>query len=114
AIDSAVLQTRLDDATAMINGYIEKRVTLPFDEVPRILVKVCCDLAYYDLLGGQGASLEQAKARYDDSVQFLKAVAKGQASLGDETPEDIESSSPGPAIIEGDDPTFSRDSLKGF
>lgn len=111
-IDAAVLQTALDDATAEINGYLAKRHELPLASPPRILTTYCCRIAYYHLTGTQ--NIEQAKVLYDSAIDFLKQVAKGEVSLGDETAGDSVQSSPGPVFEEGPDRVFDRTSLKNF
>lgn len=111
-IDTAVLTTALDDASAEINGYLTKRYSLPLANPPRILVTYCCDIAYYRLLGTQ--EIAQATKLYESAIDFLKRVARGEVSLGDETPGDSQAASPGPVFEEGPDRVFGRDQLKSF
>ena len=72
SIDDRVLDTALEDATAKINGFLVKRYTLPFAEVPRMLISLCCDIAYYQLAGAQAGSTEFAQSRYDAAMGLRK------------------------------------------
>ncbi|WP_425092004.1 gp436 family protein [Tropicimonas sp. S265A] len=114
-IDDTVLQGALDDATATINGWIAKRVALPLDPVPQTLETICCDLALERLYLNAGAPMPEAVTTLsENAMKFLKAVSEGKASLGDETGGEEVQSSPGVVLSEGEDPVFSRETLKGF
>lgn len=113
-IDADVLTTALDDATAEINGWLAKRYAdrLPFADPPRVLTAHACTIAWYRL---QGAQADQGSERmHEAALRFLRAVARGEASLGDEDPGASQVSSPGPVIEEGPGRVMGRDSLKGF
>lgn len=114
AINSARLQTRLDDAAAEIDSYLAGRVALPLTPVPQILVRLACDIAWYHLLGDRGGEIEAARARYTDAVAFLRRVASGEVSLGDETPGTAAEPTAGTPLVATPGRTFDRDSLAGF
>lgn len=80
AVDTDVLQRAIDDAGAEIDAYVGARYELPLSTVPRSLVRVACDLAYYNLFD-LGAPEETAKRRESD-IRFLRAVADGKLTLG--------------------------------
>ena len=115
AVDTSALQAALDDATAMINGWIAKRVSLPLQDIPQALVTICCDLALERLYLNTGATVPEAVTTLADNARsYLKSVAQGKASLGDETGGEEVAASPGVVLSEGSDPVFTRESLKGF
>lgn len=112
AINDVKIELALDDATAEINGYLASR--LPFATVPNILRVHCRDLARYRLYANKARVSDDIQQLRDASIKYLELVAAGKISLGDEDEGETVSSSPGPAIIEGDAPVMTRDTLKGF
>lgn len=87
-VDDIVVGRALTDATAMIDGYIAKRVALPLDAVPAVLVKVAADLARYFLHGKAADKDSPVTLAYNQAVAWLKDVSKGLVALDDggETP----------------------------
>ncbi len=79
-IDDTVLTRAIDDASAEIDSYLSGRYELPLDNVPSVLVRFACNMARYHLYD-EGAS-EQVNKNYDGAVKFLRAVSKGDASIG--------------------------------
>lgn len=114
-IDETRLQSALDDAAAEINGWIAKRVTLPLDPVPRSLGRHARAIAYFLLFDQRGTrNIPEARDRYDDAIAWLKSVARGEVSLGDETPEDGTDSSPGAISTDAPERLFTRDTMRGW
>ncbi|RVA07642.1 DUF1320 domain-containing protein [Mesorhizobium sp. M7A.F.Ca.US.002.01.1.1] len=112
-IDDTVVGRAVNDATALIDGYIAKKYSLPLVTVPDILVKVAADLARYFLHGKAADKDSPVTAAYNQAVAWLKDVAKGLIELDDggEAPEPA-----GGGAIKTSAPNrvFTRDSLKGF
>lgn len=79
-IDHIAAQLALDDATAEIDGYLN-RYTRPFAETPRLLTVYCCDIARYRLSVGMRQLTDDVQARYEAAIAYLRLVAKGNASL---------------------------------
>lgn len=79
--NEAVLTAALDDATAMINGYIMGRYTLPITDANALaaLRPHCCSIARFTLMS-QSAD-EQAIKAYDQAIAYLTAVGKGTILL---------------------------------
>lgn len=80
AIDSTKVTQAISDAGALIDGYLAGRYQLPLATVPTVLNRLAADIARY-FLYDNGAN-EQVQKRYDDAEKFLKAVSKGDISLG--------------------------------
>lgn len=112
-IDDTVVGRAVDDATALIDGYIGKKYSLPLVTVPDILVKTAADIARYYLHGKAADKDSPVTAAYNQAVAWLKDVAKGLVELDDggEIPEPA-----GGGAIKTSAPSrvFTRDSLKGF
>ncbi|WP_339696053.1 DUF1320 domain-containing protein [Celeribacter baekdonensis] len=108
------LTQALDDATAEINTYIAKAVTLPLADPPHILTVICRDLAMHRLYVNLGHDAEVYGTLRKDAISTLKSIAKGDTSIGDDGDGDTELTSPGVAMTDGPARQFTRDSLKGF
>lgn len=75
----AVLASRLDDASAEIDGYLAGRMAVPLAAPPAIVKLLCCRLAYYLLLGATASDVDQADVKA--ARAYLASVAKGEISL---------------------------------
>lgn len=80
-LDTAAITRALDDATAEINVYVGARYDLPLSTVPTVLVKLCVDIALYQLATGT-AGTDERRQRYEDAVALLKRIATGELQLG--------------------------------
>lgn len=108
------VQDALDDASAEIDSYIAKAVTLPLMPVPRILKTICRDLALHRLYVNIGHSMEARKSLREDAIAFLKSVSRGDAALGDGAGLQPEIVTPGIAMTDGAERQLTRDRLKGY
>ena len=79
-VDDVPLLRALEDATSLINSYIQGRNKLPLLTVPRSLVLCCCDLARFEL--DHNRTREDVTVRYERWINWLKDVAKGLVNLG--------------------------------
>jgi phage gp36-like protein len=110
-IDETIAQRALDDASAEIDGYLASRCTLPLAHVPSVLVRICADMARYNLSGDNAT--EVISQRYKDAVAFLTRVSNGQVSLG--LSAGGEPPSGGDAVqMESGGRVFDRDDSKGY
>lgn len=80
AVDTAVMDRALADASALIDSYIQRRYALPLASVPEALVPRCLDISRFrlDVFNPR----EAVQKRHDDAVRWLEQVAKGLVSLG--------------------------------
>lgn len=80
AIDATLLGARLDDASAVIDGYLAGRYSLPMAVIPAVLKLHCCAIAMYLLLGN--AEKDSAAANdYAGAIGYLTRVAEGRINL---------------------------------
>ncbi len=102
------------DADAEINGYCGKRYRVPFDPVPDLIRKISVDIAVYNLFARRNRPTPQDRRdRYRDAIAFLRLVAAGSGTLGEDDP----SGSPAPAerpTMTGPARIFSREKLGGW
>lgn len=69
----------LADASAEIDSYLAGRYSTPLAPVPARLVKLCCAIARYSLLGD--AATETARRDYEDAIAWLRDVQAGRAQV---------------------------------
>lgn len=123
ARDAARIDAALDNASALIDGYLSKRYSLPIDPSPggaRLLRNLTCDLAVGELATTPATRndivIEAVKAARD----FLTQLGQGKADIpqnpapgaeGGDVPATI---SPNEAIVEANDRMFTRTRLRGL
>lgn len=78
-INAALVSRAIDDATALIDGYLGGRYALPLLVTPPLLVTLCCDLARYTLY--VDAAPEIVEKRRDQAVATLRDIAAGRVHL---------------------------------
>ncbi len=110
-INTDVLEQAINDASAEIDGYLAGRYTLPLQVVPKVLQRLCCDIARYFL--GTDNAPEHITERYQNAIKFLKAVGKGELSLG-VADNGAKAQTSDTAIMQSAGSVFARDKSKGF
>jgi phage gp36-like protein len=111
SINAAVVAKALDDADSEINGYLEGRYTLPFENPPKLLRLVACDIARFRL--AENRATEEIEKRYAAQIKFLSAVAKGDIKLGLNSGGATTPVADAPSS-DGSPRTFTRDNLSDF
>ncbi len=117
ARDAETVQRALDDAAALIDGYIGVRIQLPLAPVPAVVKNLSIDIAIYRLATDAGLLAEDMRKRYEDAISFLRDVARGVAIIPTPKPPDAPatpSSSPQAVILEGGPRLFGRSQLRGL
>jgi phage gp36-like protein len=99
SINTAQLSAALMDASSLIDGYIQARVTLPLvpAAMPISLVWACCDIARYHL--DRNRTREEVRLRYEDRIAWLKDVSKGLVNLGFDTQVPPRSATAAPDLV---------------
>lgn len=78
-INEAVLAAELEEATAIINGYVAKRYRVPVSPVPTVLANACKVIAYFSLHRGRHS--EQTRQSYEDVLRTLASISNGSFVL---------------------------------
>lgn len=82
-VNTAYLQTFLDDASDEIDGYLDARYSLPLVQVPRWLTAFACKIAMYNLQNLRPLhDLKYAETQYTQVIDQLTAVKNGALGLG--------------------------------
>ena len=122
-VNTLALQQAVNDASAEIDGYLGSRFMLPLTDPPALLNRLTCDIAMYRLQSLRPLhDVADARKRYEDAVELLVRVARGDVTLGLAL-DNIEPPTAQDALIiqAGGDSSgvlpqrvFDRGSLKGF
>lgn len=113
-VDADVVTQKIADADALIDGYCGTKYkdSVPFDPVPALVLKFSVDIAIYNLYGRRKGAPEDRRTRYKDAVEFLKGVAKGENSLGENDPAAGETSFE--LSTNNPDRIFTRSKMSGY
>jgi phage gp36-like protein len=84
AADTSALETALDEASARIDAFVGARYPVPVSPVPAVLASVCGDIGIYLASTDPLALTDDKRARYEDALRFLRDIARGDATLGQE------------------------------
>lgn len=74
-VDPAVAQPALDEASAIMDGFIAVKYALPLSTISPILLGICCDLARFRLYADQAP--EQVAKRNESAMGMLRNIAQG-------------------------------------
>lgn len=110
-INSDVLNAAINDAQALIDGYLAGRYALPLASVPTSLSRIAGDLVRYYLYDEHIP--EHIQTKFKDAVKMLEAIGKGDINLG------LDAAGGSPATNDAAEMTsqetvFGRDKSKGF
>lgn len=77
------IERALEDASALIDSYLRKRYAVPLQAVPPEINRACCLLARANLgMGGERNISEQAAKAKEDTLSWLRGIARGDVVLG--------------------------------
>lgn len=110
-IDDTVVTRALNDADALINGYLAAKYTLPLAVVPAALEPVASDVARYYLYEDRVTDI--VKNRYEDRVAWLEGVSRGTVNLGVSTANQAPAAAGGPQY-KAPDRVFTRETLEDY
>jgi phage gp36-like protein len=102
----AKLTMALDDASALIDGYLAGRYPVPIAQPPQILCGLCVDVSIYNLARSHDGLTEDIRARYEDALRYLRSVAKGEIELPGQEPQ--AGSGTGAVVLSGPPRLFGR------
>ena len=109
--DQQKLSSRVQDAEALINGYLGAKYAVPVvGTIPQAIKLLACDIVRYLLWDDRAP--EEVRKRYDDAVNRLKDYARGLMVLP-ELPAAPTNTSGGVDYF-AEERVFTRDSLSGF
>ena len=74
-----VVQVALDDASALADGYLRARYSLPLPQTPTLLIAIVVDIARYQL--HDGAPTESVQSGHRGAMARLNDIAAGRLVL---------------------------------
>ncbi|MXV43910.1 DUF1320 domain-containing protein [Saccharibacter sp. 17.LH.SD] len=81
-LDEARVSRILSDASSTVDSYLQRRYVVPIQPVPPVVVRICCQLARFDLAnGGSNVPSEQIRAGQQAAMAWLRDVVAGKATL---------------------------------
>ena len=88
-VDPTAMTSCLDAATGEMDSYIAAQYELPLDTpVSEHIEHLCCDIAMYRLSADSPAYTEEKRVRYEDAIAWLKMLAEGTVTLGENESEE--------------------------
>lgn len=78
-VSRPVVEAALADASAEIDGYVQARFPLPLSPAPRLLVRICCDLARKFLYRDRPPEAVTTDA--DTARRQLLQISRGELAL---------------------------------
>lgn len=111
AIDTGVVGRALDDADAMINGYLAGRYKLPLAATPALVRDLAITIAGYKL--HRDAVSEKVRRDFEDARTTLKQIADGVIRLDVAGVEPASSGNSGARITDRERP-LTAENMKGF
>jgi len=110
-VNDEIVNKAIEDASAEVDAFLIGRYEVPILPVPKVIRKLCVDIAIYNLFSRrlQDEIPENVRKRYEDAISLLKMIANGQIFLSVSSPEHSASGYVKPA-----EQVFSRESLKEF
>ncbi|MXV35837.1 MULTISPECIES: DUF1320 domain-containing protein [unclassified Saccharibacter] len=72
----------LTDVSSTMDSYLQRRYVVPVSPIPPVLVRVCCQLARFDLaLGTANVPSEQIRSGQQAAMAWLRDIGAGKATL---------------------------------
>ena len=113
-VDTAIVNSAIEDADDIIDGFIRGKVSLPLADTPKLIRQFSEAISVYNLYKRREMIElpESVTKDYDNAIKMLKLVQKGELMLGTETS----------AVASGnlsvnktaEDRVFSKERLKQF
>jgi phage gp36-like protein len=110
--DPDVIAAALDDADAVINGYVRTRYSLPLSPVPALVATWAVSIARY-VLHRNGAP-EHVEKDYKDAIAALKDVSRGQIVLTDVAGDAAPAVGGGQVLSDHPATVFTPERLRGW
>lgn len=109
-IDDTAVTKALADQADEIDVYLSARCDLPLTTVPGVLKRLNVDMAVYQLAGDEVQ--EHQQKRYENAVNLLIRISKGEVKLG--LPEESQPEESETMAVDAADKLFGRDTLAQY
>lgn len=80
-----IIKSAIEDAEGEIDGYLCKRYPTPLQVIPKIINKICKDIAAYNIFSRLGIDEGEREnnylTRYKSAIKYLEMVAVGKVDI---------------------------------
>lgn len=97
--DMNVVEEAISGASAIIDGYVGVRYSVPIQPAPEVLRNFCVDIATYRMAYHKLKQTDEMRKRYEDAIKFLERVADGKAALAIDSNSDGGSDDQAPGSV---------------
>jgi len=80
--DEDVIDRALQGADEICDAYLSSQYTVPVTPVPGIVRTCAINIAVYNIALGVTTRTTEMRQRYEDAIEHLKRIAKGDVGLG--------------------------------
>lgn len=112
----ARIQTAVDETNALIDAHLARRVKVPRDAVPVVLVQIARAIVRYELhkhlIAAEGT--HPVVRDYKEKMRLLESIRDGKVTLGAEDPEGANRTRRDDIRIKSDTKVFGRDQMRNF
>lgn len=113
-----IISEAIEDADGEIDGYLNRRYSVPFAKVPKVINKFSKDIAQYNIFSRMGIDENTREKtylkRYESAIRFLENVAKGLIEIPLASDPEQPSRQNSDYRINSANRVFSRNSLRGL
>jgi len=82
AADADAVAAAIADACALMDSYLSVRFAVPVSPVPEVLKARAVDISVYLMRLRRDSATQDARAKHEDDVAWLKDVVGGMVALG--------------------------------
>jgi len=107
----AVIDARLQDASDVVDGYLQSRYALPLATVPKVLEHYACDIARHLLYRGNAP--DHVSERQAGVMKALERINSGAVNLGLAT-NDLPAVQAGGPVVSSPGRVFTTDTLGDY
>lgn len=114
-VNSERVDEAIASADAIIDGYCSARYIVPFNPVPAIIAKCALDMAIYNLYSRRVETMPEVRDKNNTlAINMLKAIAKGDITLGSTAVVAPPTSANTPAQVRTNDRIFTSTKLDNY
>lgn len=114
-VNSDRVNEAIVSADAIIDGYCSARYIVPFNPVPAIIAKYSLDMAIYNLYSRRVETMPEVRDKNNTlAINGLKAIAKGEITLGSTAVVAPTTAANTPAVVRTNDRLFTSAKMDSY
>lgn len=112
--DVAVIAQAIAEADGIVDLHVRGRYAVPLSPVDGVIVPIVCDIARRALYGNATEVPESVSDADKAARELLRQIAKGEVDLSSAPASSFADAGSMDVEVDGAEPFFTRDNLKGF